>query len=69
MTFDETPVSFDCAFDVAFFFSSLRDLEQLRCVPAYFLLAGHYVLRFFSRFEDNGGRDRFGENECSDDEN
>jgi hypothetical protein len=47
----------------------LRDLEQFGRVPAYFLLAGHDELRFFSRFEDNGGRDRFRENECSSDEN
>src|SRR4029450_697288 len=68
MTFGQASVSFYPAFDVAFFFSSLRDLEQFGRVPAYFLLSGHDELRFLSRFEDNGRRDRFGENECSGDE-
>ena len=59
MMFNEAFVSFDRAFNVAFFFRSLSDLIHLCSIATYFLFfAGRYVLGFLSRLENDRGRCR-----------
>jgi hypothetical protein len=60
MMFNETFVSFDRTFNVAFSFRSLSDLIHLRGIATYFLFTGRYVLRFLSRLENDRGPAGFG---------
>ena len=71
MAFDETFVSSDRAFVIAFVFGSLANLEQVDSIAAqfFFYAAWAYVFRFFTGFEDNRGLAGFGQKKCGNREN
>ena len=58
--FNNGLVRSDRAFEIAFFFGSLRDLIDLGRIAAYRFLARRHVLRLLARSENDRGPARFG---------